>query len=139
VPIESGAVDGDFRLVFDEVVLPVLRQYRPDLLLVSAGFDAHERDPLATMRVTADGFGAMTMALRAVAEETCGGRMALVTEGGYDLQALSASLEQAVRALAGPLAEPAWPIAAVAPVAATRGRTASDRVKRAIAPFWKVK
>jgi acetoin utilization deacetylase AcuC-like enzyme len=139
VPIESGAVDGDYRLVFDEVVLPVLRQYRPDLLLVSAGFDAHERDPLATMRVTAGGFGAMTMALRAVAEETCGGRMALVTEGGYDLQALSASLEQAVRALAGPLSEPAWPVAAVAPVTTTRGSTASDRVKRVIAPFWKVK
>jgi acetoin utilization deacetylase AcuC-like enzyme len=139
VPIESGAVDGDYRLVFDEVVLPVVRQYRPDLLLVSAGFDAHERDPLATMRVTAGGFGAMTMALRAVAEETCGGRMALVAEGGYDLQALAASLEQAVRALAGPLSEPAWPVAAVAPVTTTRGRTASDRVKRAIAPFWKVK
>ena len=136
VPIESGAVDADYQLVFDEVVLPVLRQFRPDLLLVSAGFDAHERDPLATMRLTSEGFGAMTMALRGVAEETCGGRMALVTEGGYELQALAASLDQTVQALAKPVADPAWPGASIAP---TRGRAAADRVKRAIAPFWKVK
>jgi acetoin utilization deacetylase AcuC-like enzyme len=139
VPIESGAVDADYRLVFDEVVLPVLRQFQPDLLLVSAGFDAHERDPLATMRLTAEGFGAMTAALRGIAEETCGGRMALVAEGGYDLQALAASLDQTVRALAAPVSDAAWPAASVAPVTTSRGRAAADRVKRTIAPFWKVR
>ena len=139
VPIESGAVDADYRFVFDEVVLPVLRQFQPDLLLVSAGFDAHERDPLATMRLTAEGFGAMTAALRGVAEETCGGRMALVAEGGYDLQALAASLDQTVRALAAPVSDAAWPAASAAPVTTSRGRTAADRVKQAIAPFWRVR
>ena len=139
VPIESGAVDADYRVVFDEVVLPVLRQFQPDLLLVSAGFDAHERDPLATMRLTAEGFGAMTAALRGVAEETCGGRMALVAEGGYDLQALAASLDQTVRALAAPVCDAVWPPASAAPVTTSRGRAAADRVKRTIAPFWKVR
>jgi acetoin utilization deacetylase AcuC-like enzyme len=142
VPMESGAVDGDFQVAFDEIIVPVLRQFKPDVLLVSAGFDAHERDPLATMRATAGGFGAMTAALRGVAEETCHGRMALVTEGGYDLQALAASIDQTVAALAGPFTPspgPVWPAAVAAPVASTRGRTAADRVKRAIAPFWKVK
>ena len=52
LPLESGGTDADFEHVFDRVVLPVLRQFSPDLVLVSAGFDAHERDPLATMRVT---------------------------------------------------------------------------------------
>jgi acetoin utilization deacetylase AcuC-like enzyme len=136
VPLESGAVDADYRIAFDEIVLPVVRQFRPALILVSAGFDAHERDPLATMRLTADAFGAMTMGLRGVAEETCGGRMALVTEGGYDLQALAASLDQTIEALVVPPAEPFWPDASVA---SRRGRTAADRVKQAIAPFWKVK
>jgi acetoin utilization deacetylase AcuC-like enzyme len=136
VPLESGAVDADYRLAFDEIVLPVVRQFKPALILVSAGFDAHERDPLATMRLTAGAFGAMTMGLRRVAEEACSGRMALVTEGGYDLQALAASLDETVKALAAPLEEPAWPVAALA---SARGRTAVDRVKKAIAPFWKVK
>jgi acetoin utilization deacetylase AcuC-like enzyme len=136
VPLESGAVDNDYRIAFDEIVLPVLRQFRPDLLLVSAGFDAHERDPLATMRLTSEAFGAMTMGLRRVAEDVCRGRMALVTEGGYDLQALAASLDQTIKALGAPLAEPVWPAATVT---SSRGRTSVDRVKRAIAPFWKVK
>ena len=74
VPLESGAVDADYRVAFDEIVLPVLRQFQPDLLLVSAGFDAHERDPLATMRLTAEAFGAMTMgAAASVAEDVLPG------------------------------------------------------------------
>ncbi len=136
VPLESGSVDSDYRVAFDEIILPVLRQFHPDLLLVSAGFDAHERDPLATMRLTSEAFGAMTMGLRRVAEDVCRGRMALVTEGGYDLQALAASLDQTIKALVAPLAEPVWPAATVA---SSRGRTSVDRVKQAIAPFWKVK
>jgi len=75
------------------------------------------------------------MALRKVAEEVCRGRMALVTEGGYDLQALTASIDQTVKALASPVGDPVWPASTVA---STRGRTSADRVKRAIAPFWKV-
>jgi acetoin utilization deacetylase AcuC-like enzyme len=139
VPLESGSVDADYQLVFDELIVPVLRQFKPDVLLVSAGFDAHERDPLATMRVTASGFGAMTAALRGVAEETCRGRMALVSEGGYDLQALAASIDRTVAALAAPpTSSPAWP-AAAAGATSSRGRTACTLVKRAIAPFWKVK
>ena len=85
LPISAGAVSDDYRLVFAEVLLPVVRQFKPDLVLVSAGFDAHERDPLAHMRLTTDTFAAMTMELRAVADECCDGRMVLVTEGGYDL------------------------------------------------------
>jgi acetoin utilization deacetylase AcuC-like enzyme len=136
LPLESGAVDADYRIVFDEIVVPVILQFEPDLLVVSAGYDAHERDPLATMRLTSGAFGAMTMALRQVAEEVCRGRLVLVTEGGYDLQALAASLEETVTALVSPLVEPSWPAPTVT---SSRGRTAADRVKRAIAPFWKVK
>jgi acetoin utilization deacetylase AcuC-like enzyme len=98
LPLEAGAVDADYQLVFDDVILPVLRQFEPDLLLVSAGFDAHERDPLANMRLTTASFGAMTSELGRLAEECCQGRMALVTEGGYDLRALAASLDAVVKA-----------------------------------------
>jgi acetoin utilization deacetylase AcuC-like enzyme len=135
LPLEAGAVDEDYRLVFDEVVLPVLRLFRPDLLLVSAGFDAHERDPLAGMRLTTPSFAAMTMELRAVAEECCGGRMALVVEGGYDLEALAASINGVAHALSEPSAPARWPESGIR---STRGRVSADATKRALAPFWQL-
>ena len=133
LPLEAGAADADYRLLFEEVVVPVLRQFKPDVLLVSAGFDAHERDPLASMRLTTASFGAMTLELRRVAEECCNGRMALVTEGGYDLRALAASLDDLVEVLASPISEPQWPKSDVAP---DRGRACADAAKHALAPFW---
>jgi acetoin utilization deacetylase AcuC-like enzyme len=135
LPLEVGAVDDDYRLVFEQVVVPVLRQFNPDVVLVSAGFDAHERDPLAGMRLTTEAFAAMTLELRRVAEECCRGRMVLVTEGGYDLRAFAASLDGVVQALAPPRIEPAWPASAVT---SARGQAAADAAKRALARFWKV-
>ncbi|OFW28930.1 MAG: hypothetical protein A3H97_13775 [Acidobacteria bacterium RIFCSPLOWO2_02_FULL_65_29] len=135
VPLEVGAVDEDYRFVFSHVVVPVLRQFQPDLLLVSAGFDAHERDPIAGMRLTAEAFAAMTTELRRVAEECCGGRIVAVTEGGYDLQALAESMRAVVGALAtDELAASAWPAPEAIPP--TRGREAVAAVKAAQAPFW---
>ena len=135
LPLEVGSVDDDYREAFTDVVVPVLRQYNPDVLLVSAGFDAHERDPLAGMRLTSAAFGAMTMELRKVAEECCEGRMVLMTEGGYDLRALTESLEAVVDSLAAPSPEPKWPVSGVA---SDRGRTAVSAAKRVLAPYWKL-
>lgn len=133
LPIEVGAVDDDYRLVFDEIVVPVLRQFKPEVVLVSAGFDAHESDPLAGMRLSTDAFAAMTMALRRVADECCEGRMVLVTEGGYDLRALGGSLEACVQTLAGPSGAPRWPASGIM---STRGRRTADAAKRVLAPFY---
>jgi acetoin utilization deacetylase AcuC-like enzyme len=135
LPMESGSTDGDFQHVFERVALPVLRQFAPDLILVSAGFDAHQRDPLATQRATEAGFAAMTMALRQVADDVCQGRMALVTEGGYDLKALEASLDAVVQTLSGPAAAPKWPAATTA---STRGRATADRAVHALNSHWKL-
>ena len=135
LPIEAGAVDEDYQIVFTDVALPILRQFRPDVILVSAGFDAHERDPLANMRLTTDAFGAMTLELRAVAEECCDGRIALVTEGGYDLRALAASLDAVAQALAGPIKPAEWLTHEVAP---TRGRAAALAAKSALAQHWRL-
>ena len=136
IPLEVGAVDEDYRVVFEEVVLPVLRQFKPDLLLVSAGFDAHERDPLAGMRLTTDAFAAMTLELRLVAEECCAGRIAAVTEGGYDLQAMADSLMGVIGALADEHPEPArWPAPGRTPP--TRGRAAVANVREALGSYWR--
>jgi acetoin utilization deacetylase AcuC-like enzyme len=114
VPLEAGATDDDYHLVFDAVVLPALRRFRPDVILVSAGFDAHEHDPLGGMRLSTAAFGAMTMALRAVADECCQGRIVAVTEGGYDLRAFRDSLLAVVDVLAAEHTEaPTWPSSAI--------------------------
>ena len=79
--------------------MPALERFKPDLLLVSAGYDAHERDPLAGMRVTTDGFSGIVTLLDEAATRLCGRRMALVTEGGYHLDALRDCLEATIRVL----------------------------------------
>ena len=101
LPIEAGATDGDYVRVFELGVLPVLEEFGPGLLLISAGFDAHELDPLAQMRMTSAGFAWVTSALREMADRVCDGRVVLVTEGGYALSALGESLDLALTALAG--------------------------------------
>jgi acetoin utilization deacetylase AcuC-like enzyme len=137
VPIEVGAVDEDYQTVFAQVVLPVLRQFEPDLLLVSAGYDAHERDPLGGMRLSTRAFGAMVMDLRAVADECCRGRIVAVTEGGYDLQALRASLDTSLESLAAPVTASlaAWPSSGVI---SDRGQLAVNTAREMLRPYWKI-
>ncbi|MFN7914626.1 MAG: histone deacetylase [Vicinamibacterales bacterium] len=135
VPLELGATDDDFKLVFEQVVLPVLRQFAPDVLFISAGFDAHERDPLGQMRVTTPGFVAMTAALRQLAEECCAGRLVAVAEGGYDLRALGECYRAVIDVLASETAPAVtWP---ACPVASSRGRAAVTQVKAAQARYWR--
>jgi acetoin utilization deacetylase AcuC-like enzyme len=83
VPMSAGSGDEEYLRAFDHTVAPALERFRPDLVIVSAGFDAHERDPLAGMRVTVDGF--RELARRTVAESP---RVAAVLEGGYNLETL---------------------------------------------------
>ena len=136
LPLEAGATADDYRVVFTEVVVPVLQQFRPDLLLVSAGFDAHERDPLGGMRLTTAAFRAMTGELRVVAEACCGGRIVAVTEGGYDLRMLGESLETLIDAFEAPRADVGWPSGP--DTAARRGHAAADQAKGVLRPFWRL-
>ena len=134
MPVEEGAVDEDYRLAFGEIVLPVLRQFGPELVLVSAGFDAHYRDPLGGMRLTTTAYAAMTMALREVAEECCSGRIVVVTEGGYDLPTLADCLRTVTSALSIDPGSPGWP--AADGITPRRGRDAVATVKNALATYW---
>jgi acetoin utilization deacetylase AcuC-like enzyme len=99
-PLDAGATDADYERVYAAAVA-ILREFRPELILVSAGFDAHRDDPLGGMRVTAPQFGRLTALIAAAADDCCEGRIVAVTEGGYDLKALAASLGAAIDALAG--------------------------------------
>ena len=101
LPLSAGATDADYEWVYTKLALPILTQFRPELILISAGFDAHMNDPLAGMRLTSPYFGYLTSAIAAVADRCCDGRLVVVTEGGYDLAALAESLRASIRALEG--------------------------------------
>jgi acetoin utilization deacetylase AcuC-like enzyme len=99
VPLTAGGGDGVYRGAFERVIVPVLEEYRPELVLVSAGFDASARDPLAEMTLTSAAFGWMARSLRKIADRSGEGRIALVLEGGYDLVALEAGLAAAIEGI----------------------------------------
>ena len=101
VPLPPGVGDDGYDYVMEAVLDPAVRRYRPGILLVSAGYDAHWRDQLAGMRLTVPGYRRMVERLRALAEELCNGRMVCVLEGGYGLQALSSAVDATVRVLCG--------------------------------------
>lgn len=88
VPLPGGQDDRAFARIFRELLLPVARQYNPDLILVSVGFDIFQGDPLGTMSVTSKGFAYLARQLLEMAEEICGGRLFLLLEGGYNLGGL---------------------------------------------------
>jgi acetoin utilization deacetylase AcuC-like enzyme len=137
VPLEVGAFDEDYHLVFTKVVDPVLRAFKPELVIVSAGFDAHERDPLAGMRLSSEAFGAMTHDLRAVADDCCGGRLLALAEGGYDLKALRDSL-QAVVSVLGPAERPAVKWAEPGDEDARRGRAGVELARSVLSAHWPI-
>lgn len=100
IPFAAGMRDGDYGAAFGDLVGPALESFRPGMVLVSAGFDAHRRDPLGEMELTEEGFGAMCSAVRDAARHARA-PLGLVLEGGYDLEALSASARRCVEVLAG--------------------------------------
>jgi acetoin utilization deacetylase AcuC-like enzyme len=131
IPLEAGATDADYQLAYTRIVVPVLQQFAPQLTLISAGYDAHERDPLASMRVTTAGYMVIVAATSAIASSH--GALALVTEGGYDLDALAECLEASFLAVH---AGGAWsgPDQASAP----RGERAIDAVRTAHSRYWRL-
>lgn len=99
MPLAPMSGSGQFRAALSETILPALRRFGPDFLLISAGFDAHADDPLAGLQFHEDDYAWATEELCAVARECCGGRLVSTLEGGYDLAALAASAAAHVGAL----------------------------------------
>jgi len=96
LPLDAGARDADVLGRYEQEAMPALTAFKPDLVMISAGFDAHERDPLAGCRMTTDGLRALTALLVGAADRLCHGRFVLVTEGGYDLTALTECLQAVI-------------------------------------------
>jgi acetoin utilization deacetylase AcuC-like enzyme len=90
-PLRAGSASADFRHAVTEFILPELNEFRPDLVMISAGFDGHYQDPLAELELTEDDFAWVTAKLKEVAVRHCDGRLVSILEGGYDLAALAAA------------------------------------------------
>ena len=99
VPLASGSGDAQLEQAFRDELWPKALAFRPELVLISAGFDAHQDDPLAGLRVTEAGFATLTRLVRDLVDMSCPGRLVSVLEGGYDLRALGRSVEAHLRAL----------------------------------------
>jgi acetoin utilization deacetylase AcuC-like enzyme len=93
VPLPAGCGDAEYAAVAERVLVPVARSYRPELIVVSCGFDAHRDDPLAAMQLSGEGFRNLAAVMRALADELCGGRLVLLLEGGYALSGLREGTE----------------------------------------------
>ena len=133
MPLSAGATDADYEVVYSRLALPVLRQFRPELVLVSAGFDAHMDDPLAGMRLTGSYFGRLMRAIADVADASSQGRLVAITEGGYDLAGLAASLRASITALSGSGASDDGPQGET-----PRGEATIKAVAPHIAKYWKI-
>jgi acetoin utilization deacetylase AcuC-like enzyme len=102
VPLAAGGGDREYNEMFEQILYPAACEYRPDMVLISAGFDAHCDDPLASMNVTEAGYERMTMLVRDIAERYCAGRIVSLLEGGYNLEALARSVERHLQTLGQP-------------------------------------
>jgi acetoin utilization deacetylase AcuC-like enzyme len=105
--VPPGCGDDEYIGLAHRVVVPVVRRFAPEMILVSCGFDAHRDDPLASMNVSAHGYREMTRVVARLAEELCGGRLAFVLEGGYAASGLEEGTGAVLEALLSPDAPPA--------------------------------
>ncbi|HLV67909.1 MAG TPA: histone deacetylase [Polyangiaceae bacterium] len=131
IPLPPGASDAVYLEAFKRVVAPIIDAFRPDLALVSAGFDPHVRDPIGGMAVTDGGFAALARELRTALPETC--PAGLVLEGGYDTAGLEGGLRASLLALAGASSPEPEPGTVSGPYAA-----AIERARAAQAPFFRL-
>ncbi|MBA2665223.1 MAG: histone deacetylase [Bradymonadaceae bacterium] len=132
VPLLAGMGDGDYAAVYEQVLIPIAEHYKPELVLVSAGFDAHYSDPLASMALTTAGFAHLCTVACQIADRHANGRIALCLEGGYD----TATLTGCVRACIDVLSDAYVSAIETAPSDATR--SAIEHVRRLFADFWPI-
>lgn len=99
IPLRAGTGDEHFDILYKEVVLPALQRFAPQLILISAGFDSHWRDPLASLRLSLSGYANLALMLRQAADDICDGKLIALMEGGYDVEALSYGMTNLLRIL----------------------------------------
>jgi len=139
VPLHGGQGDAAYLYLFREILFPVAREYAPQLILVSAGFDTHQKDPLAGMQLSSEAYGRMAAILQELSAECCPGRLAFTLEGGYDHAALSEGVAAVLSSLirgrnAGREKELEE---AAADTAGAEASQVTQELRRVLSPYWK--
>lgn len=101
VPLPPGQGDAEYYAIFEKILKPIALEYKPQIIFVSAGFDAYEHDPLGHMRITVPGYTLLASSLGAIADEVCGGKIVYLLEGGYNISGLVESIQGILRFLMG--------------------------------------
>lgn len=138
IPLRGGADDALYLRLFRDILAPAAEAFRPELILVSAGFDPYVGDPLGEMRVTPEGFAYLTRTLLNLAEALCGGRLVLVLEGGYHIQGLTKCVRAVLLELLGETCATEETLARVAGQADEKADVLIDRARQQFAPYWPV-
>ena len=128
MPAEYG--DAEYLRIFDELIMPIGRAFKPQFILVSAGFDCHWRDPLGEMQVTESGFAQMMRRIKRLAAECCGGKIVAALEGGYNLEAIANSGAAVIDEMGR---EPDEPIEASA---SERVLPIIERARKGVGQYW---
>lgn len=137
VPLRSGADDAVYVRVFRELLVPVARSFRPELILVSAGFDPYVGDPLGEMKVTPEGFACLARLLLDLADEWCGGRLVMVLEGGYNVQGLTKCVRAVLLEMVGETRVAEETLIRMAAQTGEQADRAIERVRERLAPYWR--
>ena len=138
IPLRGGADDALYVRLFRDILSPVAQAFRPEIILVSAGFDTYVGDPLGEMRVTPEGFACLTRILLNLAEATCGGRLALVLEGGYHIQGLTKCVRAVLLELLGETCATEERLASLANEADAKADILIGRARQQFEPYWPV-
>ena len=126
VPLPGGEGDMEFARMYNELVIPVTREYKPELILISCGFDIYNGDPLGAMQVTPDGFAWMTRKMVEVAEEVCNGKLLITLEGGYNLTGMRDGALSVLSELCGEKLDCGYPVNLSAKKAASFAASKAD-------------
>ncbi len=129
MPAEFG--DGEYLRVFDELIIPIGRAFKPQFILISAGFDCHWRDPMGDMQVTEEGFTQMMRRIKRLAAECCEGKVVAALEGGYNLEAIASSGKALIDEMGREPDE-----AALNPAGGERVIPVIERARKGVGQYW---
>ncbi|MEW6333963.1 MAG: histone deacetylase [Thermodesulfobacteriota bacterium] len=139
VPLRPGAGDAGYVRIFQEILSPITLAFRPEIILVSAGFDTYFGDPLGEMNVTPEGFAALTRVLLDLAETCCGGRLVLALEGGYHIQGLTKCVRAVLLELLGETQATQETLLEMTKERDEKTETLIGQVRGQIGPYWPIR
>ncbi len=137
ITMMPGSGDPQYLAVMDEIFLPVVQQFKPNIILVSAGFDGHFSDPIAELKLTTQGFGQIIQRAKTAANQFCDGRIIILLEGGYNLAAVSRGILQEVSVLANLGIELKDIPPKIDSEVESFGRKLIAQIKDLFSPYWK--